>query len=102
MADTDKIKATVSAPIAFKVPVWVAAAALAAVLASMVGGVAWLNDAATNSKLMVQKMDQQVTATGELKTEVKELRTELGADNQRLRAEVNSLRERVAKLEASK
>ena len=102
MADTDKIKATVSAPIAFKVPVWIAGAGLAAILASMLGAIAWLNDAATNSKLMVQKMDQQVTATGELKSEVKELRTELGADNQRLRAEVNSLRERVAKLEASK
>lgn len=100
MPDTDKVKAGLRTPIAFAVPTWMAGALLAFTLGVLGGGAAWLQNSATKQELMVQKLDQQVTATGDLKAEVKELRNQLGDDNHKLRAEVNALRERVAALEA--
>lgn len=100
MTDTDKIRATATTPIAFRVPVWIAAALLSAALGLTGGAIWWLHDSASNQKLQVQAGEQQVQALLELKTEVKELRHELGEDNKRLRDEVNKLRERVSALEA--
>ena len=93
MADTDKIKAGFSAPVAFKVPTWMAAVLMATGLGLLGGAIAWMTDNATKTEVMVEKLD-------ELKTEVRELRTEGSTERKQLREEVNKLRERVATLEA--
>lgn len=100
MADTDKIKAGMTGDVAVRVPKWVAAALLAAALGFAGGLAAWLQNSATKQEVMIEKQEAGVQATNELKAEVKELRKELGDDNAKLRAELNTLRERVAALEA--
>ena len=48
----------------------------------------------------LEKLDQQVRTTQELKTEIKDMRQDLAANAGALRAEVAALRERVARLES--
>lgn len=100
MVNTDKVTASLREPVAFSVPRWVVAATLPVILGLLVGFALWLSNSATQGELVVQKLDQQVKATNELKAEVRELRLEASSERKQLREEVNSLRERVAALEA--
>lgn len=100
MADTDKIKAGLSKPVAFSIPMWAAGVLLSAVISCGIGLTAWLHNAATKQEVMIEQQGAGVQATRELKAEVKELRQELSTDNRHIRNELNALRERVAALEA--